>query len=113
MGEYAKLYDELFDKAKEYTTTSYELMKLKTLEKATSVLSSFVSRVVVAVFVVAFVLFISFAASFWLGDVLGKYYYGFLIVGGVYALAAVIARFFVFKRMKKSVGDVIVMHILK
>jgi hypothetical protein len=113
MGEYATLYEELFEKAKEYTKTSYELLKLQALEKSTSVLSSFVSKLVVIVFTLAFVLFISFAVSFWLGDLLGKIYYGFLIVAGLYAAAAVIARFVVYKRIKKRVGDAIIMHVLK
>ena len=45
----------------------------------------------------AFILLVSFfaftiniAVALWLGDVLGKNYYGFLIVAGFYALASII-----------------------
>jgi hypothetical protein len=113
MGEYGLLYEELFEKAKEYTKSNYELLKLKTLERATDVLSTFVSQIVVWALVLGFVLFVSFGLSFWLGDLTGKVFYGFLIVGGFYGLIAIIARFIVYKRMKKRVSDVIIMHALK
>lgn len=82
--------EPLFEKAGAYAKTSIELMKLKALDKATDVSSSLFSR---SLFIIAFSFFLllfNIALSLWIGELLGKLYYGFLIVSSFYALVGVV-----------------------
>ena len=85
-----KFIDPLFEKTEAYTKTSFELLKLKALDKTADVTSTFISRSLFVLVISIFVITLNIAIALWLGDLLGKTYYGFLIVAGCYALAAVI-----------------------
>lgn len=82
--------EPLLDKAEAYSKTSFEILKLKTLHKTADVASTLVSRSLFTLIVSFFALTINIAIALWLGDLLGKMYYGFLIVASCYALAAII-----------------------
>ena len=82
--------EPLFEKAGAYAKTSIELMKMKALDKTTDVSASLFSR---SLFIVAFSFFLllfSIAISLWIGESLGKLYYGFLIVSSFYALLGIV-----------------------
>lgn len=76
----------LFDKSKEYIETKIELTKLKTIDKSADVLSAVI--VIVSLLFVGSLLFLflSVALALFLGKLLGAYFYGFLIMGGFFAL---------------------------
>jgi hypothetical protein len=80
----------LLEKAEIYGKTSLELIKLKTLDKAADVSSTLFSRLFFIMVASVFAITINIAIALWLGDVLGKAYYGFLIVAGFYAIAGVV-----------------------
>ena len=106
MEENTKLLETLLESASEYGKTSLELVKLIAIEKTTDVVSSFVPRSVVIVLIVTFVLFLNLGLALWLGDMLGKLYYGFFAVAAFYMLTGIIIHFFMHKRIKK-VGPII------
>ena len=93
MEEKDNLLESLLDSAKEYGITSFELAKLKALDKATDVVSSLVPVTIVFVLVALFLLFLSLGVAFWLGDLLGKTFYGFFVVAGFYILCGLILQF--------------------
>jgi len=76
----------LIDQSKDYLETKIELTKLKTIDKSADVLSSVVVMVTIIFLGSLFIIFISIAAALMLGNMLGSAHYGFLIVGGFYAL---------------------------
>jgi uncharacterized protein YqhQ len=80
----------LFDKSKDYLETKIELTKLKTIDKSADVLSAVV--VIVSLLFVGSLLFLflSVALALFLGKLLGAYFYGFLIMGGFFALIMLI-----------------------
>lgn len=80
--------------AEQYGKTSIELLKMKTIDKVVDVASTFISRTLLAIIAVFFALTLTIALSLWLGDVLGKTYYGFLVMASVYALVGLILFFF-------------------
>ncbi len=90
MEPQTNLIEPLLEKAETYAKTSFELMKLKTLAKTADVSSTLLSRSLFILLVSFFAFAITIAAALWIGDVLGKNYYGFLIVAGFYAIASVI-----------------------
>lgn len=113
MEDKGNLLESLLDSAKEYGITSLELFKLKALDKATDVVSSFVPFLVFTILIGLFCLFLSLGLAFWLGDLLGKTYYGFFIVAGFYILCGLILQFLMHDWFKKLIGDIFVKNMLK
>ena len=113
MENNGNLIESLLERATEYGKTSYELVKLKTLDKASDIVSSFVPHSVVFVLVTFFLLFISLGLSFWLGEILGKIYYGFFAVAAIYGFIGFVMHFFKHKRLKKTFGNYFIKKVLK
>jgi hypothetical protein len=113
MEEKPNLLGSLLDVATDYGETSIELVKLKVLDKTTDVVSSLVPLSIVIVFFLSFLLFVNLGIAFWLGEILGKTFYGFLVVAGFYIIAAILIRIFLYKWIKRLVGDYMVTRLLK
>ena len=90
MDSQTNLIEPLLEKAETYSKTSFELLRLKALAKTADVTSTLFSRSLFILLVSFFAFTINIAVALWLGDMLGKNYYGFLIVAGFYALASII-----------------------
>jgi fatty acid desaturase len=108
-----RLLESLLERASSYAKTSIELMKLKTLDKTTDVVSSLVPESIVFILLASFMLFLNLALALWLGDILGKAFYGFFIVAAFYILAGIVVHFFMHKKLKKLVANYIIKRILK
>lgn len=107
------LFESLIEKAEAYGKTSYELFKLKAVDKVAGGLSSAVSQVVAVVLLLMFLGFASIGIALWLGELLGKTYYGFFCVAGVYALFGLILLAVKNNFIKKKVNNVIIEHALE
>jgi hypothetical protein len=83
------LFDPLIEKAEIYSKTSFELIRLKALDKTADVSSTLISRSLLVLIISFFAFSLNIAIALWLGDMLGKAYYGFLIVASCYALAGI------------------------
>ena len=113
MEDNAKLIESLLERATEYGKTTYELVKLKALDKTSEVVSSFIPHSVVFVLIALFMLFVNLGLAFWLGEILGKTFYGFLVVAAFYGLIGIVIHFFMHKWLKKLVFNYIIKHMLK
>lgn len=113
MEENTKLLESLLERATEYGKTSFELVKLKTIDKTTDVVSSMVPHSVVFVLIASFLIFLNLGIAFWLGELLGRIYYGFFVVAAFYILAGVVIHFFMHKWIKKVVGNYFIKRLLK
>jgi hypothetical protein len=87
------LIEPLIERAEQYAKTSFELLKLKSLEKTADVTSMLISRLVLAIVFSLFALTLNIAIALWLGDLLTKNYYGFLLVASFYGLIGIILLF--------------------
>jgi hypothetical protein len=105
-------FEPLVEKAREYGKTSIELYKLKAIEKTSDVASRMVSSMLAFTALGLFILMVSFGAAFWLGEVLGKIYYGFLCVGAFYGVVGLVLYFFLHNWMKERTSDAIITRIL-
>ncbi len=112
MEDNANLIESLLGKATEYGKTSFELLKLKTLDKTLDVVSSFIPHSIVFVLIASSVLFFSLGLSLWLGEILGKIYYGFFVVAAFYGIIGLVLHFFMHKWLKKLVGNYIIKKVL-
>ena len=101
------LLEPLLEKAEAYSTTSFEIIKLKAFDKTAGVTSALLSRSLFTIIISFFALTINIAIALWLGELLGKVYYGFLIVAACYALAAIILLV-IHPLIKKSINNAII-----
>lgn len=113
MEDNTKSIESLLERAVDYGKTSYEIVKLKTLDKTSDVVSTIIPHSIVFVLFASFMLFINFGLAMWLGEVLGKTYFGFLVVAGFYMITGLIIHFFFHKGIKNLVWNYIVKQMLK
>lgn len=94
--------------AEDYVETQIELLKVQAAEKLSKLLSGIIAYLVLAVFLVFFLLFASAGLAWVISAWIGKTYAGFLIVGGFYLLLGLI----IFKSketlLRKPLRDAIV-----
>lgn len=84
------LFTPLFEKTEQYCRTSFELIKLKSLNKSSDVLSTLISKTCLIIFFLMFLMTLSIAFALWASEFLGKIYYGFFVIALFYALAAIL-----------------------
>jgi polyferredoxin len=113
MEDNKNVIESLLEKAVDYGKTSYELIKLKALDKGLNFVSSFIPQFFVCVLIAVFMLFFSLGLAFWLGEILGKIYYGFLIVAGFYLFAGTVIHFLLHRWLKKIVSDYFIKRIFR
>ncbi|MGD0581457.1 MAG: hypothetical protein ABR974_00775 [Bacteroidales bacterium] len=113
MDEILKSLDLLFEKAVTYSKTGIDLARLRSVEKISDVASSLVTNSAVFILIVSFMFFLSLGLAFWLGDILGKTFYGLLIVAGFYGICGFVLHFFMHKGLKGIVGNYFIKMLLK
>jgi hypothetical protein len=113
MEPQATLVEMLIERGESYGKTSIELVKLKGLETSTNVVTTLVSRLSVIIMVFLFVLVLNIGIAIWLGELLGKSYYGFFIVAAFYLVAGFVSHLFMYKWIKKPVSELIITQVLQ
>lgn len=112
MEEKFKYFDSLLNSAEEYSKTSIELIKLKTVDKVADGTSSLVAYAAVVIALVLFFITLNFGVALWLGTIMGGSYLGFFMVAGFYALVAIILFIFRNKWIKKPLNDSMINQML-
>ena len=113
MEDNTKLIESLLERATEYGKTSYELVKLKALEKTSDVVSSIIPHSVVFILIASFMLFVNLGLAFWMGEILGNIYFGFFVVAAFYGITALVLYFLMHKWLKKHIYEYIIKQLLK
>jgi hypothetical protein len=104
-------FEPLIERVREYGKSSIELYKLKALEKSSAITSDFLSRCIALFILSFFILMVSIGAAFWLGDLLGKTYLGFLGVGAFYGFAGILLYFVFHDSIKARLNNSIISKI--
>lgn len=86
----------------QYVTKEYEYAQLKFFYQASAVSTAVVKRIVIGVFLVIAMGFLSIAAALWIGSMLDSWVLGFLIMGGFFLLLTFIA-YLVRKRIERYI----------
>ncbi len=113
MDERESSIEALIEKGEQYGKTTLELLKLKTLEKSSDVVSDLASWIIIVIFVSLFFLVLNIGVALWIGDLLGKSYHGFFIIAGFYALLSLLFSIFRKQLIKNPVNNSIVTQVLK
>lgn len=82
--------EELAGTVKDYVNTRIELVKLNTVEKSSGIIATVIAGLIVAAVFLFFLVFISIALAFGLGEWIGKPWAGFLIVAFLYLVIGII-----------------------
>jgi hypothetical protein len=113
MENNASTIEMLFERAEDYTRTTVELAKLNAVDKTADVLSSLLSRLTVSIVFVLFAFLANIGLSLWLGELLGKVYYGFFIVSSLYLIVAIVLYLFKDQWLKMPISNFIIVKMLK
>ncbi|SRR5690554_3280309 len=113
MDDNARLIESLLESTFKYGVAELELLKLKTLNKTSDVVSSLVPNAIVFLILGLFLLFLNLGLAFWLGNILGNNFYGFFVIAAFYAIAGLIMHFFMHKWIKRKIGNYLVKQMLK
>jgi fatty acid desaturase len=90
----ASIVESLYERVETYSKTTIELSKLKALNTTTHVVTTMISRFSVIIMLALFALVMNIGIALWLGELLGKNYYGFFIVAAFYLVAGIVLHFF-------------------
>jgi hypothetical protein len=108
----AKEIEQLFDRLEAYSDTTLELVKLKSLQVGTKVVTSLVSKLAVIVMVTMFLILVNIGLSIYLGGLMGEMYYGYFTVAGLNLLVALLLHLFLQRVINKTLGQAIISQIL-
>lgn len=113
MENNATTIEMLFERAEDYTRTTVELTKLHAVDKTADVMSSLISRLAVSIVFAMFALLANIGLSLWIGELVGKLYYGFFIVSSFYLLIAIILYIFKNEWIKTPISNFMIVKMLK
>jgi fatty acid desaturase len=108
MDDKVKQIESLLESVAEYSKATYELGKLKLIDKTSDAVSSFIPHAVVAILVGGFLLFVNLGLAFWLGTIFGNIYLGFFALAAFYGVIGIVMHFFMHKWLKKRICNYII-----
>ena len=103
--------ESLFDRTGDYVETRLELFKLKATHKISEVVGGLVSKLASIFVILIFLMIANIGIALVLGEWLGKTYYGFFALAGVYLVAGLIFNASKDKLVKGPVTDLIIKKI--
>ena len=113
MDDKATMLGNLQEKAENYVKTNIELIKLKTIEKSADIFASMASRITVILIFVFFVLILNIGLALWIGDMLGRSYYGFFVLAAFYLFLGMLVKAFRHQWIKKPVLNYFITQVHK
>lgn len=113
MEEQKNDIDLLLSDTGDFLETKFTLWKLKTVDTLIESVSTLASGAGVICIAGLCVLIVSIGLALLIGDWLGKNFYGFFVVGGLYGLICIL--FYVFRNrwMKEPLSNILIKKILK
>ena len=103
----------LFDNASDYLETRLDLFKLKSTQKASEVISSLASRLILILIVSLVVFMINIGLALLIGELMGKSYYGFFVLAVFYSLVGFVFHQYKTKWVEDPVADSIIKKMIK
>lgn len=91
--EEKRSFEKVYEAAKNYLDSKIELSKLQAVDKGSELVSSATVGIILLILFTMVFLFGSVALSFYLGQIIGSTYKGFLIVAIIYLVTGLIVYF--------------------
>lgn len=105
--------EKLFERAEAYAKTSLELYKYNTIDKSVDIFSILAARLAVTITVIVFLFMANIGLALWLGEMLGKTYYGFFAIAVFYLVLALLLYVFRKQWIKNPVANFIINKTVK
>lgn len=105
--------EPLLEKVEAYGKTSFELLRLKTIDKLSHAIATFAFNSIIVLVMILLLITINTGVALWLGDILGKPYYGFFCVAGFYIVFGGGLWLFLSKAIHSKINQAIISHMLK
>lgn len=106
--EEATPIEALFEKAEDYSKTTFELLKLNAIDKSAALLSTLAAKLVITIVMSMFVLTFNIALALLLGEILGKSYIGFFVVSVFYLFVALLIYSYQDEWVKEPLSNAII-----
>lgn len=104
--------ESLFENAGNYIESSINLIKLKAIDKSSGAFSTLGYRLIILLVLFTVIIFSGVGIALFIGDALGKDYYGFLIVSGFYFITGVVLCVFRKQWIKEPLDNLFVKELL-
>jgi membrane-bound ClpP family serine protease len=104
--------EELYQKLSEYADVRMNLFKLKSINKVSAFTSALLTSVILAAIFSAILICITIGAAFLIGQWVGKVYYGFFIVGGIYLIIGLVIYSMRDKLIKTKVSNKLIKELI-
>jgi hypothetical protein len=102
----------LLEKVEQLLKTSIELFKLKTIYKSSEIISVLSYKLILISCTMVFIFFVNIALALWIGEKMGKNYFGFLILAGFYGLISIILLI-AGSKIKSGINNSLISNMLK
>lgn len=112
MDTRAAFVETLIERVEVYGKTTIELSKLKAVQTITTIATSLISHVSVIVMFLFCLLVLNIGFSLFLGEQLGKSYYGFFVVAAFDFVIAIVFRSYMKNWIKKSISEFMISQVL-
>lgn len=89
-----KTIEVLFEKTETYSKSSVEVFTNNALNKVAELISNIAASILKTILLSLFLLFTNLGIAFWIGEYIGKIYYGFFIVGLFYLISILLVKYF-------------------
>lgn len=99
---------DLYGKGEQYAKTTIELVKLKAVDKTSEIAASIITRLSIILVITFFISALNIGIALLIGEALGVYSYGFLIVAGFYLLLALVCNFMLQMSIKIVISNYII-----
>jgi len=104
--------EELFQKIREYADVRLNLFKLKSINKFAGFMSLSITLIILIVIFSTILLCITIGAALLIGEWVGKIYYGFFIVGGIYLIIGLVIFSMRDKLIKTKVSNKLIKELI-
>jgi hypothetical protein len=105
--------ESLLQRAEDYGKTTLTLLKLNAVDKSADIFSYLVVKLVLLLVAVLLLFTFSVGLSLWIGEGLGKAYYGFFTTTGIYLLIGLVIYIFKTVWIGAPVRNAVITEILK
>ncbi len=105
--------ESLFECTSTYIDTRLELVKLNAIKKLSESIAIISTKVIIAAILFLFLLMLNIGIALWLGNILGKIYYGFFIISIIYFLIGMLVYINKDKWLKVSIINSIIKQLNK
>ena len=104
--------EELFQKLKEYADVRLNLFKLKSINKFAGFMSLVITLIILIIIFSTILFCITIAAALVIGEWVGKIYFGFFIVGGIYLIIGLVIYSMRDKLIKTKVSNKLIKELI-